>query len=82
VLTSFSLRRPRLFLYGRSARVRFRLRGRAPVRVRLELLPPEGRRPVEAIPLGLRRPGVTHSVALTGRESGTLPQGDYGGRIA
>ena len=77
VLTSFSLRRPRLFLYGRAARVRFRLRGQAPVRARLELLPPEGRRPVEAIDLGVRRPGVTHSVTLTGRESGTLPQGDY-----
>jgi peptidase M23-like protein len=82
VLTSFALRRPKLFLYGRAARVSFRFRGRSDVRVRLELLPPEGRRPVETISLGVRRPGVAHTVSLTGRESGILPQGDYVVHIA
>jgi murein DD-endopeptidase MepM/ murein hydrolase activator NlpD len=77
VLTSFSLRRPKLFLYGHAARVTIRVRGRAPVRVRLELLPPESRRPVKTISLGELRPGRARSFELTGRESGLLPQGDY-----
>lgn len=82
VLTSFGLRRPKLFLYGRPAHVIFRITGRAPVRVRLELLPPEGTRPVQTISLGEQRPGVTHSFMLTGQESGILPQGDYVVHIA
>jgi Peptidase family M23 len=77
VLTSFALYRPRLFLYGHAARVSFRLRGRSPVRVRLELLPTAGGRPQRTIALGERVPGVAHSVLLTGREDGTLSQGDY-----
>jgi murein DD-endopeptidase MepM/ murein hydrolase activator NlpD len=82
VLTSFALYRPRLFLYGRAARVSFRLRGRSLVRVRLELLATQGGRPLRTIALGERAPGVTHSVLLTGREEGTLSQGDYVVHIA
>jgi murein DD-endopeptidase MepM/ murein hydrolase activator NlpD len=77
LLTSFALRRPKLFLYGHSARVSFRLRGRSPVRVRLEFLPPEGRRPLRTLSLGELAPGRSHELMLTGRESGILPQGDY-----
>ena len=82
LLSSFSLTRPRLFLYGRPARVSFRLSGRGPVRVRLKLVPDGARRPVRIIDLGERRTRVTHSVALTGLEGGTLPQGSYVLRIA
>jgi hypothetical protein len=77
VLTSFELQRSRLFLYGHSARVRFRIRGRFPVRVRLELKRPGSRAPVRTISLGRLPTGVTHSVRLTGREEGVLPQGSY-----
>jgi hypothetical protein len=82
VLASFELLRPRLFLYGHSAQVRFRIRGRSPVRVRLELRRPGRRTPVETIALGRLATGVTHSVPLTGREDGVLPQGSYELRIA
>jgi len=82
VLTSFQLRRSRLFLYGHSARVSFRIRGRTPVRVRLELRRPRSRAAVWRIPLGRLATGVTHSVPLTGREQGVLPQGSYELRIA
>ena len=82
VLASFSLARPRLFLYGRPARVSFRLAGRGPVRVRLKLVPEGGRRAISTIALGERRTGETHSVVVTGREAGVLPQGSYSLRIA
>jgi murein DD-endopeptidase MepM/ murein hydrolase activator NlpD len=77
VLVSFSLKRPKLFLYGHAAKVSLRLRGRAPVRVRLVLSPAAGGKAVESISLGSIKPGRTRSFALTGRESGVLPQGDY-----
>jgi murein DD-endopeptidase MepM/ murein hydrolase activator NlpD len=83
MLAAFHLTRPRLFLYGRPARVLFRIEGRATrVRVRLSLLPRGGRSPVVTIPLGERSTGVTHSVALTGRERALLPQGGYTLRIS
>ena len=82
MLASFELRRTRLFLYGHAARVSFRIRGRRPVRVRLVLRRPGRHSPVATIPLGTRRPGVTHSVPLTGREDGVLAQGAYVLRIA
>jgi murein DD-endopeptidase MepM/ murein hydrolase activator NlpD len=82
VLTSFELQRSRLFLYGHSARAAFRMRGRSPVRVRLELRRPGRPSPVRTIALGRLATGVTHSVRLTGREEGTLPQGSYELRIA
>ncbi|HEX2231792.1 MAG TPA: M23 family metallopeptidase, partial [Thermoleophilaceae bacterium] len=82
VLASFSLRRPRLFLYGHPARVSFRIRGSSPVRVRLVLRRTASRAAVWTIPLGRVATGVTHSVPLTGRELGVLPQGSYELRIA
>jgi murein DD-endopeptidase MepM/ murein hydrolase activator NlpD len=82
VLTSFELHRSRLFLYGHSARVSFRIRARSAVRVRLELRRPGARVPVQKISLGRLAPRVTHSVPLTGREQGALPQGSYELRIA
>ena len=77
VLTSFELRRPRLFLYGHSARVSFRIRARSAVRVRLVFRRPGSRAAVQTISLGRLAPRVTHSVPLTGREQGILPQGSY-----
>jgi murein DD-endopeptidase MepM/ murein hydrolase activator NlpD len=82
LLTSFSLTRPRLFLYGRAASVRFRISGRGPVRVRLRLVPKAKGAPVRSIALGDQTTGRTHSVALTGLEGGVLPQGSYTLRIA
>jgi Peptidase family M23 len=83
VLASFRLTRPRLFLYGRPARVTFRIdRGGRTVNVRLYLLRPGSRRPLRTIRLGVRRTGVRQSYLLTGRESGVLPQGSYMVRIA
>ena len=83
VLTSFKLTRPRLFLYGRPARVSFRVEGRAgPVRVRVYLVPAGQRAAVSTILLGDRSIGQTHSQELTGREAGILPQGRYELRIS
>jgi murein DD-endopeptidase MepM/ murein hydrolase activator NlpD len=82
VLTSFSLRRPRLFLYGHPAQVSFRIRGRSPVEVRLELRRPPARVAAWRVPLGRLATGVTHTVPLTGLEQGVLPPGSYELRIA
>lgn len=82
VLERFSVGRRRLFLYGRSSRVSFRIRGRGALRVRLSLARAGSRRAVKVVSLGLRRPGVTHRYALTGREDGVLPQGRYVVRIS
>jgi murein DD-endopeptidase MepM/ murein hydrolase activator NlpD len=79
VLSSFSLTRPRLFLYGRPARVTFRISASA--RVRLRLVPQAKGAPVRAIALGQLARGF-HSFQLTGREAGLLPQGAYVLRIA
>jgi hypothetical protein len=79
VLSSFSLTRPRLFLYGRPARVSFRISASA--RVRLRLVPQAKGAPVHAIALGQLARG-SHSFPLTGREAGVLPQGAYVLRIA
>lgn len=81
VLEAFGLSRPRLFLYGRPARLTFRIRGRG-LRVRLYLVPAGQRRPASTILLGERPSGVTQTVFLSGRETGILPQGDYSVRIA
>lgn len=82
VLSSFALRRSRLFLFGHPARVSFRLAGRGPVLVRLRLIREGQRRALRTISLGWRSTGRTHSVALTGNEAGALPQGAYVVRIS
>ena len=82
LLTEFQLRRPRLFLYGRPARVTFTIKSRyRSVRVRLRLLRPGGRQAVSTISLGQRPTRVRQSFLLTGRENGILPQGRYQLRI-
>jgi murein DD-endopeptidase MepM/ murein hydrolase activator NlpD len=78
VLSSFRVGTPRLFLYGRPARVSFRIDGRAPrVSVRLSVLRVHDRAVVARVPLGERSTHVTQLVFLTGREAGILPQGHY-----
>jgi len=78
VLTEFSLKRRKLFFLGRPGRVIYRIEGRARrAQVRLHVKRPGVRRPVRTIRLGTRRTGVTHSIRLTGREGGALPQGRY-----
>ena len=81
-LSSFSLRRSRLFLFGRPARVSFRLKGRGDVLVRLRLIRKGQRRALRTISLGWRATGRAHSVLLTGAEAGALPQSSYVLRIA
>jgi murein DD-endopeptidase MepM/ murein hydrolase activator NlpD len=77
LLTSFELRRKRLFLFGRSARVNFTLSGRRASRVRLHVLNADDRSRLETIDLGEQTAG-SHSIAFTGLESGTaLPEGRY-----
>jgi murein DD-endopeptidase MepM/ murein hydrolase activator NlpD len=77
LLTSFELRRKRLFLFGRSARVNFTLSGRRASRVRLHVLDADDRSRLETIDLGEQTAG-SHSIAFTGLETGTaLPEGRY-----
>lgn len=77
LLTSFELRRKRLFLLGRSARVAFTLSGSRAVRVRLHVLNASDRSRLATIDLGERGAG-SHSVPFTGLETGTaLPEGKY-----
>jgi murein DD-endopeptidase MepM/ murein hydrolase activator NlpD len=83
LLRTFSLGRPRLFLFGHPARVRFRIDSRyRTVHVRLSLLPVGSRRVASTLDLGERGTGSTQSVLLTGREQGILPQGRYRLRIS
>jgi len=83
VLSSFNVTRTRLFLYGRPARVRFRIDSRSrTVNVRLYLRRARGGPAVSTLRLGARRTHVKQSFFLTGRETGVLPQGRYVLRIA
>jgi hypothetical protein len=82
LLTEFALKRPRLFLYGRPARVTFRIKSRyRSVFVRLRLVRPGQRQAISTISLGQRPTRVHQSVTLTGLENGILPQGRYELRI-
>ena len=76
LLTSFSIRRRRLFLYGRAARVEFKLSGRRAPSVRLHVLRADDRSRFATIDLGQRTAG-RHSVPFTGLEAGVLPEGRY-----
>jgi murein DD-endopeptidase MepM/ murein hydrolase activator NlpD len=83
VLASFTLQRPRLFLYGRPARVRFRIRSRTRLRaVRISITRVGARKPATTIALGARPAGREESVWLTGLEAGVLPEGAYRLRIS
>jgi murein DD-endopeptidase MepM/ murein hydrolase activator NlpD len=77
LLTSFELRRKRLFFLGRSARVEFTLSGRRVAEVRLHVRNASDRSRLATIDLGEREAG-RHSVSFTGLETGTaLPEGRY-----
>jgi peptidase M23-like protein len=77
LLTSFELRRKRLFFLGRSARVEFTLSGRRAAKVRLHVLNASDRSRLATIDLGEREAG-SHAVGFTGLETGTaLPEGQY-----
>ena len=79
VLTSFRLRRPRLFLYGRPAQVTFRIRSATRLAdVRIVLVPASAGPAASVLRLGRVRAGA---VPLTGRENGTLPEGSYHVRV-
>ena len=74
VLTSFSVGTRRFYDLGRPARVAFRVDGRSPT-VRVKLLVLQRGERLRTIDLGDRPTGRTHSVSLTGREGGRLPEG-------
>jgi murein DD-endopeptidase MepM/ murein hydrolase activator NlpD len=76
LLTSFSLTRPHLYLYGRAAKVRFRIEGRRAVPVRLRVLRAADRGVVTTLALGELAPG-DHVASFTGTEDGILPEGRY-----
>lgn len=76
LLTEFSLVRSNLFLYGRAARVRFRITARRPVLMRLQVLRPADRSVVATLDLGKQTPGA-HELRYTGIEDGVLPEGRY-----
>ena len=78
LLTVFRLTRRELFLYGRTARVDYRIASRARrVHVRLLLRRPAVHEPVSIVDLGDQSTNATHSARLSGRESRVLPQGRY-----
>jgi murein DD-endopeptidase MepM/ murein hydrolase activator NlpD len=76
LLTSFELRRKRVYLHGRPARIRFTLSGRRAVHVRLRVLSAADRSHVASVDLGERSPG-DHTATFTGLEAGVLPEGTY-----
>jgi murein DD-endopeptidase MepM/ murein hydrolase activator NlpD len=76
LLTSFTVRRQRLYLHGRPARVRFALAGRRAVGVRLHVLSASDGSRVATVDLGERSAGE-HSAPFTGLEAGVLPEGSY-----
>ena len=82
VLSSFSISSDRLYLYGRAARVRFRIDDESElVNVALYLTRPGGSAAVRALDLRARPTGVDQTYRLTGREGAPLPEGPYRARI-
>jgi hypothetical protein len=75
LLTNLELSRPKLFLYGRAAKLAFSIAGRA-VDMRLRVLRADDRAAVATLELGEQAPG-SHEIRFTGRESGVLPNGRY-----
>jgi murein DD-endopeptidase MepM/ murein hydrolase activator NlpD len=71
-----ALSRSTLYLYGRAAKIRFRIDSGLPVQTRLRVLRAADRALVATLDLGVRAPGA-HEVAFTGTEAGVLPAGDY-----
>jgi murein DD-endopeptidase MepM/ murein hydrolase activator NlpD len=82
VLASFSIASPRLYLFGRAARVSFRIDDRSPaVQVKLRVANATTGALVRTIDLGSRATGVDHVYLLTGREDGELPGARYRVRV-
>ena len=74
VLVAFKVGASRFYDLGRPARVVFRVDGRSrTVRVKLQVL--LGTKRIRTIDLGDRATRRTHSIALTGREGGRMPEG-------
>lgn len=82
LLTSFSVGSPRVYLFGRSAPVTFRIDdGAETVSVRLVVLSATTGTKVRTINLGDQTTGVVHSYRFSGREEGALPAGRYRIRV-
>lgn len=77
VLTDFNAGPSRFYAYGRSARVRFKIKDRSKtVRVTLAIRRSGTRETIRRIDLGERATGETHRVRLSGVEGGqALPEG-------
>ena len=82
LLTTFGVGSPRVYIYGRAARVSFQINDGAPtVSVRLVVLSATTGTKVRTIDLGEQTTGVAHSYSFTGREGGELPAGRYRVRV-
>jgi murein DD-endopeptidase MepM/ murein hydrolase activator NlpD len=82
VLTTFGVRSSRLYLYGRSARIKFQIDdGADTVSVKLVVVSASTGARVRKINLGERETGVAHTYRFTGREGGSLPSGRYRVRV-
>jgi murein DD-endopeptidase MepM/ murein hydrolase activator NlpD len=76
LLTSFAVRRKRVYLHGRPARIRFTLEGRRRVGVRLHVESAADGSRVATIDLGQLAAGE-HAASFAGLEAGVLPAGRY-----
>jgi murein DD-endopeptidase MepM/ murein hydrolase activator NlpD len=74
LLTTFQASTRRFFDLGRPARVAFRIDGRSKT-VRVKLQVRRAGKTIRTLDLGDRATRRTHSIALTGREGGRLPEG-------
>ena len=82
LLTTFGVGSPRVYLYGKAARISFQINDRADtVSVRLVVVSATTGRRVRTIDLGAQATGVAHSYRFTGREGGALPAGRYRVRV-
>ena len=80
-LVLFHANARRFYDLGRPARIAFRIDGRGKtVRVKLQLL--SAGEVIRTLDLGDRATGRTHSISLTGREDGRLPEGTLGLRLS
>ena len=78
LLTTFGVGSPRVYIYGRAARVSFQINDGAPtVSVSLGVISATTGTRVRTIDLGEQTTGVAHSYRFTGREGGELPAGRY-----
>jgi murein DD-endopeptidase MepM/ murein hydrolase activator NlpD len=82
LLTTFGVNSPRMYLYGRAARVNFQIDdGAETVSVKLVVVSATTGERVRVISLGEQATGVAHSYRFTGREGGALPAGRYRVRV-